>query len=234
MSRIGLVVATDGKLWNGEKEYGKHFIGKFQQYDEKPNYDLFYAVTNQLPKIEDFHNYSGFVISGSHFSCNDPHPWITNLINFVLAVHEYNKSQENKTVNLFGICFGHQLIAKAFGGRVEVTKHKKKFIFDCEQVEITEEVYRKQWFQQIFGDRKSFNIVELHGDEVAMLPYNATRVGQSKSCLNEACLYDDGHIFTLQGHPEDLIDDVRDVKGPYLMKAKCITRMKMVVKFLTH
>ena len=52
------------------------------------------------------------VITGSKKSVYDDEPWIHDLSNFVLQLHEHKK----KTV---GICFGHQLIAQALGGRTE-------------------------------------------------------------------------------------------------------------------
>ena len=54
----------------------------------------------------------GYIITGSKSSVYDNEPWIAELHHFIGALHNSNK----KTV---GICFGHQIIASALGGKVE-------------------------------------------------------------------------------------------------------------------
>ena len=54
----------------------------------------------------------GYIITGSKSSVYDNEPWIAELHRFIRALHNSNK----KTV---GICFGHQIIASALGGKVE-------------------------------------------------------------------------------------------------------------------
>ena len=54
----------------------------------------------------------GWLITGARASVYDDDPWIGALSGFVRAVHE-------EGVPCVGVCFGHQLLAHALGGRTE-------------------------------------------------------------------------------------------------------------------
>lgn len=51
-----------------------------------------------------------FIITGSKFSCYENLPWITKLKEFV-------KRHDDGPIKFFGVCFGHQIIAEALGGK---------------------------------------------------------------------------------------------------------------------
>ena len=70
-----------------------------------------YAV-NREQYPADINEVDAYIISGSKSSVYDPEPWIKKLHNFVETLH----NRQKKTV---GICFGHQIIASALGGKTE-------------------------------------------------------------------------------------------------------------------
>ena len=56
-----------------------------------------------------------YLIPGSRASAYDDTPWIKSLVEFIRKMHAEN-------VKIAGICFGHQIIAQALGGKVERAK----------------------------------------------------------------------------------------------------------------
>ena len=72
--------------------------------------DKFYVTEGEWPQQRG--DYDAYLITGSPCSANDSDPWIETLQQFV---RDCVDSQQK----LVGICFGHQLIARALGGTVE-------------------------------------------------------------------------------------------------------------------
>ena len=54
--------------------------------------------------------YDAYLVTGSAAGVYDPEPWIAPLIDFLRAAKGRSK--------LVGVCFGHQVMAEAFGGKV--------------------------------------------------------------------------------------------------------------------
>ena len=53
---------------------------------------------------------AAYLITGSSCGVYDPEPWIGELMDFLRAA--------KNRARLVGVCFGHQAMAQAFGGRV--------------------------------------------------------------------------------------------------------------------
>ena len=69
-----------------------------------------------LRDLADNRTFDGIVISGSASSAYMDEPWILKLIQFV---HKLRAEPYRSQVKLVGICFGHQIIARACGGSCE-------------------------------------------------------------------------------------------------------------------
>lgn len=78
--------------------------------DTLMSYDV---AAGELPKRPEDHD--GYIVSGSPAGVYDPLPWMEPLFGFLREARGKAK--------LVGICFGHQAMAKAFGG--SVTKSDK-------------------------------------------------------------------------------------------------------------
>jgi len=118
-----------------------------------------------------------WLVSGSKHGAYEDHPWIAPLEALLRDIRAAGKP-------LVGICFGHQIIAQAFGGTVE------KFPGGWS---IGRQGYR------IGGNAVSLNA--WHQDQVTGLPEGAQVIGASDFCANAVITYGD-HVLTMQPHPE--------------------------------
>ncbi len=133
----------------------------------------------------------GWLITGSKFGAYEDHDWIPPLEQLVLAIRDTGRP-------LVGVCFGHQIIAKALGGKVE----KFEGGWSVGRTEYT-----------VNGAPMALNA--WHQDQVTALPQGAQVVGSSDFCANAALLYDN-QIWTIQPHPEfsaDFIDGLIRTRG---------------------
>jgi len=137
------------------------------------------------------HDAQGWLITGSRHGAYEDHPWIPPLEAFIRDAYA-------ASVPLVGICFGHQIIAKAMGGRVEK--------------------YRGGWAvgptpYDFDGDTLTLNA--WHQDQVVEKPPQARVIASNDFCENAALLYGD-RAFTVQAHPEftgDFIDGLIRARG---------------------
>ena len=120
----------------------------------------------------------GWLISGSRHGAYEDHPWIPPLEQFVRAAFM-------EAVPVVGICFGHQIVAQAMGGRVEKSA--------------------KGWgvgrMHYSWGDGGEVALNAWHQDQVTAVPAGARVVSSNRFCASAALLYGD-RMFTVQPHPE--------------------------------
>lgn len=102
--------------------------------------------------------YGGLVITGSPCSVRDEAPWMDGLARWALAAAAAG-------VPVLGVCFGHQLLGEALGGRVEKNpgggEHGSVF------VELTEEGRRDPLFE---GLNPRIEVLSSHDDAVVTAP----------------------------------------------------------------
>jgi GMP synthase-like glutamine amidotransferase len=148
-----------------------------------------YAVNRQqYPSNID--EVDAYIITGSKSSVYDPEPWIEELSHFVERLHNSKK----KTV---GICFGHQIIASALGGKVE--KAAVGWGLGVKPTSLTDaatgaEPYLPQ------GD-SSINLLYSHQDQVTVPAPGSTLLATTDICPVAMTAIGE-HILSFQGHPE--------------------------------
>jgi GMP synthase (glutamine-hydrolysing) len=133
----------------------------------------------------------GWLITGSKHGVYEDHAWIPPLEAFIRAAYGAH-------VPMVGICFGHQIIAQAMGGRVE--KYAGGWAVGAMEYDFE-------------GRRVVLNA--WHQDQVVARPEAAAVVGANDFCANAALLYDD-RMFTVQAHPEfraEFVDGLMRVRG---------------------
>ncbi len=129
----------------------------------------------------------GWLIGGSKYGVYDDVPFIAPLSDFIRRI-------DTARVPLFGICFGHQIIAQALGGTVE------KFAGG----------WAVGHHEYAFDDLGQLALTAWHQDQVMTLPANAQTTAQSDFCSYAGLAYGD-HIRSIQPHPEFDASFVRDL-----------------------
>ncbi|MFB6070774.1 MAG: type 1 glutamine amidotransferase [Halanaeroarchaeum sp.] len=134
--------------------------------------------------------YDGAVISGSQTSVYDDHEWIRDVESWV-------RRAVDASVPLLGVCWGHQLIASAFGGTVE---YIGRYEIGYRSIEVLE---RAPLFRDI---PREFTAFETHSDEVTALPEEATLVAENDCTVQSFRI---GSAYGVQFHPEYDLETAR-------------------------
>ncbi|QYK43048.1 MAG: type 1 glutamine amidotransferase [Paracoccaceae bacterium] len=150
------------------------------------------------------HDADGWLITGSRHGAYEDHPFIKPLEAFIRDVYAAG-------VPLVGVCFGHQIIAKAMGGRVAR--------------------YPGGWAvgptDYDFGG-ETVTLNAWHRDQVVEKPDAAQVVAGNAFCANAALVYDD-RAFSVQAHPEfgsGFVDGLMRTRGPGLVPDDLMARAR--------
>jgi GMP synthase-like glutamine amidotransferase len=123
-----------------------------------------------------------WITTGSRYSVNDDEPWIRQLEHFVREVAK-------EEVPFVGVCFGHQLIAKALGGKV--VKSDRGWGVGAKEVIVREDLE--------LGP--SYTVLTSHQDQIDSLPPGAEILGWNEHCPI-SMLGVGENMIGIQGHPE--------------------------------
>ena len=160
--------------------FARYFSAVGAQF-ELVTYDV---QLGQYPESID--DVDGYLITGSKFSVYDPEPWISKLKDFIGELHAAQKK-------LVGICFGHQVIADALGGKTE--KADQGWCVGVQNANLNAAA------SQYGLDEQAFAIISSHQDQVTKLADGAEVLASTPSCPISA-MGIGRHILTFQGHPE--------------------------------
>ncbi|KAJ5151699.1 hypothetical protein N7492_009994 [Penicillium capsulatum] len=156
------------------------------------------------PDYPNPHGFDGFLLTGSKHDAFGDDQWITSLTEYVRNVLQSHRKP------VVGICFGHQILARALGARVgrgegwEVSVEKISMTDAGKALFLKEELYLHQ----------------MHRDIVFEVPQGCTNLGFSPRCGVQG-LYKPGQVLSIQAHPEfndfvmSKILEMRHAKGVF-------------------
>ena len=167
----------------------------------------FMAINEELPtNPSDFDammmtgssTHKDFTFSRTHvlsieFSAYGNEDWIVKLRAYVKATYD-----NHPKVKWVGICFGHQILAEALGGKVE----KNPLGWEVGWCEL--EVLKSGVPSLLSGppvDSSKFCIQQMHQDHVTRLPPGFINLARTAVSENQVMMKP-GHVLSIQSHPE--------------------------------
>ena len=169
----------------GFVEYPQVFMERFHAVDPNLEFRIYHCLDGELPGSVD--ECDGYVSTGSRFSVLDEDQWIRDLEGFVVSL-------VRARVPYIGICFGHQLLAQALGGKVARARVGWGVGVSRNTIE------EPQWWM---GNEplSEVNLIVSHQDQVVEAPPEMKVIGGSDFCPVYFCVIND-HALSIQGHPE--------------------------------
>lgn len=165
-------------------DYREMFTRLFNRHAPQFELEYFDVRNGQFPASVE--TCDGYLTTGSRFSAYDVEGWIHELKDFVRQLRDADRP-------FVGICFGHQILAEALGGKVG--KAPQGWGIGIHSLDVTQ---TESWMQP---EQASCGIQYSHRDQVLRLPENSVVLGESDHC--PVAMFRVGQrMLGIQGHPE--------------------------------
>lgn len=175
--RIGILVCggIDSELEQEHGPFDSMFIDMLAEYGFE--FSSYQVIDNIFPASVS--ECDGWLITGSKHGAYEPHPWIKPLEAFIRKAYAAK-------VPLAGICFGHQIMAQALGGKVE--KFDKGW--GLGQIRYSME-----------GIERPVEALAMHQDQVVKKPPESRVIASNDFCKYAGLAYNNPAL-SFQPHPE--------------------------------
>ena len=183
-----LIIKTGSTFPDIQKLYGD-FEDQVLQQIGIPEKDVRVASVYKgeiLPGIDDI---SAIVITGSHSMVTEKEDWSVSLAKWLQCVR-------NLSIPVLGICYGHQLLADAFGGKVGY--HPGGLEMGSVEIALSTDG-KKDALLGVLPEK--FLGFASHAQTVLQLPPGAKLLAANDFEPHHAFVLD-GHIWGVQFHPE--------------------------------
>jgi GMP synthase-like glutamine amidotransferase len=165
-------------------DYRDMFAALFASHAPQITLRFFDVCDGEFPQSPD--DCDAYLTTGSRFSAYDDVDWIHALKDFLRRIHEAEKP-------FVGVCFGHQLMAEALGGKV--ARAETGWGVGVHDVEV---IKPEQWMRP---EQSGCALQYMHQDQVERLPESGVVIGRSDHCPVAMFRVGDS-MLGIQGHPE--------------------------------
>ncbi len=165
-------------------DYREMFAAMFDRHAPQIKLRAFDVCNGDFPTSLD--SCDAYLATGSRFSAYDDIDWIHTLKDFVLRAHDAKTP-------FVGVCFGHQIMAEALGGKV--ARADVGWGVGVHSVEV---IRHEPWMKP---EQSSCGLQYMHQDQVTRLPQDGVVIGRSDHCPVAVFRAGDS-MLGVQAHPE--------------------------------
>ncbi|KAI0592730.1 class I glutamine amidotransferase-like protein [Biscogniauxia sp. FL1348] len=157
-------------------------------------YDVVVSDGSNLPAYPKLGDIDAVLITGAKHNAFEDREWILRLV-------AYTRECLDAGVPVVGICFGHQIVARALGAKVGRNERGWELsVIPCELTETGKKLFKLE----------KLLIQQMHQDIVYSVPDGVTQLAHTEVCPNQG-MYQPGRLLTVQGHPEFTADMMRSI-----------------------
>jgi GMP synthase-like glutamine amidotransferase len=176
--KTGAPPETLGGRFGGYPDMFRKLLG-----DSAYDYSVFAVDEGQMPPSPE--SCDAWLVTGSSAGVYDPEPWIAPLMGFLQAA--------KGRAPLVGVCFGHQIMAEAFGGKV--IKSPKGWGIGAHQ-------YAVERVEPWMEGPDHVRLPASHQDQVVEKPPGAEVFAANAFTPYGGLVYRDQRAISIQLHPE--------------------------------
>lgn len=167
-------------LLHVQGDYPGMFVDLFPELD----FEIFNVYQGHFPN--DVNDFQAYMTNGSRLSVYDEVDWIDRLKAFVREIYLAKKKY-------VGVCFGHQLLAEALGGKV--AKAATGWSVGVHPFTITQQ---ESWMSPF---QPYLNLLMMCQDQVQILPPGGKILAKTAACP-VGIFHVDNQMLGIQAHPE--------------------------------
>ena len=166
----------------GDDHYGQMFEDMFRPQMPDATFEHFEVVEGAFP--DDPTQFDAVIITGSSAFVTDRSAWVETLFSHIRAL-------DQSRTKLFAVCFGHQAVAMALGGRVE----NRNIVLGSPELAVTREM---DWMRPAAD---SLRLFAGNFQQVVEVPDTLEVLATHPDCP-VAMMAKGAHLMTVQFHPE--------------------------------
>jgi len=184
--RIAILDAVPESYWADDRGItdSQKFVNLLQPQNPAARLDSYFVSQGHFP--EKTEAYDAILVTGSPCSVHDKHDWIERLSDLI-------RSASRRGMRVVGSCFGHQLVARTFGG--EVGHNENGWLIGNFAVHIKQSY---DWMQPSAGVTGMYHFNQ---ERVIRLPTAAQAFAHTDDYDDYGYTIGD-NIMCFQGHPE--------------------------------
>ncbi|KAK5577381.1 hypothetical protein RB653_002322 [Dictyostelium firmibasis] len=211
--KIAIIVTDESLEYLNKEEFFNLYDSFIKGYGE--NEQDIEIITQRFSSFDkewptDPFSWDGYIITGSIANAYDQDEWILLLKQRIVEL-------ANNDIKIFGICFGHQIIAEALGGKCE--KNQKGWELGQHTIKLEKNV--SNIFSNLLNINNNNNnnnkieilndeisLYQIHQDHVSIIPKDMISIGTTEKSNVQGMLRESKskpgalNILSFQGHPE--------------------------------